>query len=408
MTAIVIFVLTYGLITARRLRWLPLGRPAAAMLGAVLMVVAGVLTPEASYAAVDHDTLVLLLGMMILSAYLIRAGVFRWVCDRAVRAAKTPLRLLLGLGWLAGVLSAFLVNDTVCLFLTPAVVEVCRRSKLPMGPYLLALATSANLGSAATLVGNPQNMLIGSMSGLGFAPFLASSGLAALAGLAVNSALLWLYFRKDIGDHPLERPPAQEDALPHEGPPRWLVLAVCAGVVASFFAGAHLGYGALAGAAALMVLSRRDPREVLESVDWALLLFFSGLFVVVAGLESTGLVARGWATAAGHFKLDDPLGLTWFSGAVVAGSNLVSNVPMVLLVGPHLKALGSEALGWVLLAFVSTVAGNLTLVGSVANLIVAEGARKEHELGFWEYFKFGAVSTVAALLVGVPLIVWTA
>src|SRR5437867_5980547 len=188
--AILIFGGTYLLICARRLKVLPLRRPAAALLGTVLMVACGVMTPEQAYRAVDYNTLVLLLGMMLISAYLFLAGFFDWAADWILKVAKTPQRLLLYLIVASGGLSALLVNDTVCLMLTPLVVAVMVRGKLPLAPYLLALAMSANLGSVATLVGNPQNMIIGHLSKMHFLRFSASLLPAALAGLAVQYVLL--------------------------------------------------------------------------------------------------------------------------------------------------------------------------------------------------------------------------
>src|SRR5947199_6517440 len=194
--AIVIFSFTYLLISGRRLKVLPLNRPAAALLGTVLMVATGVLTPERAYRAVDYDTLVLLLGMMLISAYLFLAGFFDWAADWILRMAQTPQRLLLYLICTSGTLSPLLVNDTVCLMLTPLVVAVMVRGKLPLPPYLLALAMSANLGSVATLVGNPQNMIIGHLSKLPFLRFSASLIPVAVAGLAIQYALLRWSFRK--------------------------------------------------------------------------------------------------------------------------------------------------------------------------------------------------------------------
>jgi Na+/H+ antiporter NhaD/arsenite permease-like protein len=399
-TAVVsIFCLTYVLISARRLRLLPIGRPAGALLGALLMVAIGALSPEESYKAVDHDTILLLFGMMILTAYLERSGFFGWAGRWLLQVCGAPRALLVGVALASGFLSAFLVNDTVCLFLTPVVVATCRRGGLPMGPYLMAVATSANLGSASTLVGNPQNMIIGSMSGYGFAAFLAGAAPAALAGLLLNAALLVLYYSRKLPRHFV---PGDEAVAVN---PRRLacVGAVLAGVVAAFFAGLHLGYSALGGAVVLIVLDRRDPREVYTRVDWPLLVLFCSLFIVVAGLAKTGLADRVWESAAPRMSFDRADGLALFSAVMALGSNVVSNVPMVLLTGPHLGEMGSEALGWVLLAFTTTVAGNLTLIGSVANIIVAEGAREHYTLGFFEYLRFGAVSTLLVLAVGVPL-----
>jgi Na+/H+ antiporter NhaD/arsenite permease-like protein len=400
---LLVFALTWALIASRRLQVLPIGRPAGALLGAVGMVAVGALTPEQAYAAIDHDTLALLLGMMLISSYLQRTGFFSWSAHQALASAGRPVPLLLAVSWLSAALSAILVNDTVCLLLTPVVVDVCRRAKLPMGPYLIALATSANVGSAATLVGNPQNMLVGSLSGIGFGRFLWAAGLATLAALAVHSALLVLLFRGRLGDAPL---PAHEGAAPELKAGVARVAVVGALVIGAFFAGFNLGWAALGGAVALMVLDRQEPRAALEAVDGSLLLFFAGLFVVVEGLDGTGLIAASWTAMAPWFSLADPGGVVAFTGFLTAGSNLVSNVPMVLLVGPQVEALGAGPAGWVLVAFVTTLAGNLTLVGSVANIIVAEGARESYHLGFWEYLRVGLPATLLGLLVGVPVLLW--
>lgn len=404
--AVAVFVLAYALIAARRLRWLPIGRPAGALLGAVLMVVLGVLSPEESYKAINHDTIVLLLGMMIITAYLDEAAFFDWAVGGLLRLGGTPWRLLALVSLLAGGLSAFLVNDAVCLFMTPIVVLVCARCQLPFAPYLLALATSANIGSAATLVGNPQNMIIGSLSKLPFGRFMLASGAAALVGLLVNLGLLWLYYGRSLpatfslpGDAHVGRDPD----------PRALrrVLAVVALVVVGFFLRPReLAYVTLAGAVALMVLERAEPKRIFERVDWTLLVFFCALFVVVDGLRQTGFVEAVWTASRERLALGEPGGITLFTLLIVVGSNLVSNVPLVLLTGPYLGTLGADPLtGWALLAFTSTVAGNLTLMGSVANIIVAEGAKEQYTLGFFEYLRFGAVSTVAVLVTGVPVLV---
>ena len=399
--ALIVFGITWMIIAFRRLRLLPIGRAGGALFGAVGMVAVGALTPEETWDAIDHDTLALLLGMMIVTAYLQRAGWFDWLAHRALASAGTPMRLLLAVAWLSAFLSAWLVNDTVCLFVTPVVVTACKRAKLPILPYLMAVATSANLGSAATLVGNPQNMLVGSLSGMEFARFLALCGPAAIAGMAVNSALLWAYYGRSLGSAPIDAP----SAPPTLAKDAYLVAAVTIGLVAAFALGAHLGYAALGGAVTLFVLDRREPTDVFAAVDWSLLLFFAGLFVVVEGLASTGLVEQAWQALAPGMRFDSVAGIATFTAGMAVGSNIVSNVPLVLLVGPNLGTLGGEEQGWALLGYITTVAGNLTLVGSVANLIVAQKALPDHDLGFFEYLKFGVVSTLLALLVGVPIVV---
>ncbi len=399
-----IFSATYVLIAVRRLRLVPIGRPAGALVGAVLMVAVGALTPAQSYAAIDGDTLLLLFGTMALTVYLDRAHFFAVLAEVLLKRCRTGFGLLATLALASGLLSALLVNDTVCVFMTPLVIAACQRARLPLGPYLIALPTSANVGSAASLVGNPQNMIIGSMSGYGFGDFMLHAGPAAIAGLLVNVALLYVFYGRHL---PRELPPPVNAPAVTRGARLGWVVAVSLLVVVGYFAGLHMGYTTLAGVALLILGERAEPREVFARVDWSLLLFFAALFVVVAALERTGLIAAVWQHASAYMGLDTVGGAAAFTGLLAALANLVSNVPAVLLAGPYLSQQGAAPLGWVLLSYVTTVAGNLTLVGSVANLIVAERAKHVYGLGFVEYLRFGAAATVATLLVGVPVIYLT-
>ena len=397
---VLVFAATYLLVATRRLAWLPIGRVGGALLGAAVMVAIGALTPAESFAAIDHDTILLLFAMMLLIAYLERGGLFERIALGALLLARTPMQLLVLVSLLAAGLSAVFVNDAVCLLLTPVVIRVAARAGLPLAPYLLAICTSANLGSAATLVGNPQNMIIGSLSGLDFTTFMRLAGPPALVGVGINIGLLWLYYRRRLPAGPIAM--AAEPASPATRLDP-LVVPVVLAVVAGFLAGAHLGYAALAGALVFMVRDRESPEAALARVDWGLLVFFCGLFIVVQALAGTGLVDLVWAHAAPP-RLDTPTQLAGFAGLVAAGSNLVSNVPMVLLAGPQIGGFADPTLAWVALGVATTVAGNLTLLGSVANLIVAEQARRHHELGFFEYLRFGAVSTLVILPVTVAIL----
>lgn len=395
-----VFLVTYLLIAAPHLRLMPIGRPAAALVGAVAMVALGALTAEAAYAAIDGNTLVLLVALMGLAAYLERAGLFARLSSLAIDSALSPRALLLGLVFVAGGLSALLLNDTVCLFLTPVVCELCVRRGLPLPPYLLALCTSSNIGSAATLVGNPQNILIGSIGPLDFGAYARIVGPAALVALAVNALLLHLCFRKALVSRRTTKSPTI-------GPPmrlRRTPLVIAALVVVGYALGLHLAFTTLTGLALLIVLERSEPREMFAAIDWPLIVFFAALFVVVGGFAHTGLPARAFVLAAPYLNLHTAPGVASFTGYTAIGSNLFSNVPLVMLLAPLMSQLGSPARGFALLGFISTVAGNLTLLGSVANLIVAERARQHHTLGFFEYLRFGVLSTLLSLAVGVPII----
>ena len=396
--ATVIFAITYVLISGRQLKILPLNRPAAALLGAVLMVSTGVVTPDRAYRAVNYDTLVLLLGMMLISAYLYLAHFFEWAADVVLKFSHTPQRLLLFLTLISGILSALLVNDTICLMLTPLVVAVIRRGKLPLLPFLIALATSANIGSVATLVGNPQNMIIGHFSRIPFSEFARSLAPAALVGLAINFGIVSFGFRKVLRAAAISREPHPIQKLD-----RGLFAIVCivfVSIFLCFLAGLNLAWTALAGAALVMVLARRDTHEVLKLVDWHLLVFFAALFVVVEGLSDTGLpdaIYRHLQPMFGAHATPQAWNLSWFA---VAGSNVFSNVPFVLVAGKWIPHFADPALMWKVLALATTFAGNLTIIGSVANMIVVESAREHLEIGFWDYARFGIPITILTTVAG--------
>ncbi|HYV26099.1 MAG TPA: anion transporter [Candidatus Eisenbacteria bacterium] len=397
--AIAIFSLTYLLISGRRLKILPLDRPAAAVLGTVLMVACGVVTPEQAYRAVDYDTLVLLLGMMLISAHLFIAGFFDWTADWVLRRAKTPHALLLYLTVTSGALSALLVNDTVCLMLTPLVVAVMVRGRLPLPPYLLALAMSANVGSVATLVGNPQNMIIGHLSRIPFLRFSASMLPVAIVGLAIEYTVLRIGFREVLSNAVIHRP----DTPPRKLDRGLLVLTflVLALVFVGFVAGLNLAWTALAGSALLMVLARRDTHEALKLVDWHLLVFFAGLFVVVEALTGTGLpdqIFQAFGGVFGASRVGQAWNFAWFSAL---GSNVFSNVPFVLVAAKWIGDFSHPQLMWKIMALATTFAGNLTILGSVANIIVIESARGHVQVGFWDYAKFGIPVTILTGAAGV-------
>ncbi len=401
--AVIVFVLTYVAVAAGRFPGLSVDRPAAALLGAVLMVAAGVLTPAEAGAAVNGDTLGLLLGMMILSAYLTEAGFFRWTSWRVIRAVSTPRALLWGLTFTVGGLSAFLVNDTVCLMVTPLVVRMVDDADLPPLPFLLAVAFGSNAGSVATLTGNPQNMIVGTLSGISYARFAAALVLPAAASLALVAILLQVLFRKDL--------PRRELRAALEAPPldrRLLAkaLGATALALAGFLAGFPLSWTALFAGALCMAVAGRAPREALQRVDWPLLVFFAGLFVVVAGIGRAGVAGRMYDGIAPLLGTSPERQAVVFSGFTVAASQVVSNVPFVLLAGHWIPRLAEPRLLWLATALSSTLAGNLTVVGSVANIIVLELAGSRGRVGFWRFLRFGAVVTAATTAVGLLILLW--
>lgn len=393
--AAAILIFTYLVLAVGRAPYLRIDRPGAAVVGATLMVATGVLSLDDAARHVDVRTLVLLFGMMVLIAHLRMARFF----DATVRwigvSIHEPKLLLIAVVYVSGILSALFVNDTICLVFTPVLIELARaRGHRPL-PYLLALATGANIGSVATITGNPQNMLIGSLSQIGYGPFVAALGPVALFGLTLDAALLVYLFRRDLTRGAVaatgRRPRMLHRALMIKG------LVVTAGVLAGFLAGKDPAIVAAVGAAALLITRRVNPQKIYRQIDWDLLVLFVGLFVVIGGAEQIGLAAR-------LFELLAPIGLDTIAGLTVVTaivSNVISNVPAVLLLAHLVPQLPDPATSWLTLAMASTLAGNLTLVGSIANLIVLEGARRQgHEIGFWEYCKIGIPVTLTTLAVG--------
>jgi Na+/H+ antiporter NhaD/arsenite permease-like protein len=404
LTGLGIFAITYVLISARRLPWLRFDRPAAALLGAVATVVLGVLAPSEALASVDGATLLLLFGMMGMGAFLSLDGFFDEIELRLTRVARTPARLLGWVVWGAGVLSALITNDAVCVLGALLVVRTIRRHELPALPFLLALATGANTGSVATLVGNPQNMLCGLLGGLSYRSHLLLMGPVALFGLALNHALLAFVFRRELAAARLAEP-ALGGVISGRSK---LTLAIIALSVVVYTVGGDLAWTAAGGMVALMLVHRRDTRELWPRIDWALLVFFCGLFVVVAGLSKSGAPAAFFA----RFPLTSGESgmMQWLRLAAIflVGSNVVSNVPFILVVRDQMAGLANPVLGWELLAMASTFAGNLTLLGSVANIIVAEAGHDVGGIGFWQYLKVGFPLALLTTLFGVAWVVWFA
>ncbi len=400
--ALAIFALTYLAVAAGRLPVLSVDRPAAALLGAVLMVAAGVLTPAQAGAAVTGDTLGLLLGMMILSAYLGAAGFFGWASGLVLRSVSGPRALLWAIVFTAGALSALLVNDTVCLMVTPLVLRLVDDAELPALPYLLALAFGSNAGSAATLTGNPQNMIVGTLSGIPYVRFTAALLAPALAALVAVAVVLHLLFRRDLRGLAISR-----SARPSAPIDRRLLakaLAAMGVALAGFLAGFPLSWTALFSAALLMAVAGRAPREALARVDWPLLVFFAGLFVVVAGVGRAGAAARMHEAIAPWLGGTPGRQAIVFSIFSVAASQLVSNVPFVLLAAEWIPRLADPRLLWLATALAATLAGNLTVIGSVANVIVLELAGSRARIGFWGFLKVGAAVTGTSLSAALALL----
>ncbi|MDZ7267241.1 MAG: anion transporter [candidate division KSB1 bacterium] len=397
---VLIFVATYLGIAGGRLPGLQINRTGIAILGAIMMMVAGALSVEQATTTIDYSTLLLLFGLMILSAQLRVAGFYRLVARQVLAFAHRPFTLLIGIVLASAVLSGVFANDIVCLAFTPVLCEVAQTARRNPLPYLIALATSSNIGSVATLIGNPQNMFIGQISGLDFGQYSLLLAPVTLFGVAANVLVVrWIYRAEFTAGHE----PAGPAMLPHEltaFKPDYRsikkTLLITGLLLVAFLLGWRRDLCALA-AAALLLPSRRNPSEKLFAlVDWNLIMLFIALFVIIGTLQQRGLMAQALAGLVGAgIHLDQPV---VFVTLCTLLSNLVSNVPAVLLMQ---DIPGEASRLWYLLALASTLAGNLTLLGSIANLIVAEKAASYGiTLSFQEYVKVGLPLTLITVTAG--------
>ncbi len=360
------------------------------------MVAFGVLSVNEAYRALDLDTIVLLLGMMIVVAYLQVSGFFDLVAQWVIRKAKTGTGLLLTIILVSGILSAFFVNDTICVMMTPFVLLVTSRSRTDPKPFLIALASSANIGSVATLVGNPQNMLIGTFSHWPYLSFFCAMLPIAIAGLAIDFFVLKFFFKEKLAVA-LDPP----ELAKHQELNRSLLIKsmiVTAIVIIGFSAGVRMSFMAILGAALLVLIAFRRPDEIFAKVNWSLLLFFGSLFVVVGGINKVGLINQAHNFLEGYFSISTGQQVSTFSFASLILSNVVSNVPYVMVVRHWIASFNSPMLMWLVLAMSSTFAGNLTVAGSVANMIVLELSKEKAPFRFWEFTKVNG--TIALLTWG--------
>lgn len=400
---LVIFLLTYAGVAFGRLPGLAMDRTGFALLGALAMVVVGVMPLESALHAVHMPTILLLYALMIISAQLRLGGFYTWTAKAVARGADHPRRFLWWLMLASAGLSALLANDIVCLAFTPVLVSAVRRGGLNPLPYLIGLAVASNIGSAATIIGNPQNMLIGQMGRLPFGRFfLWCAPPSLLALVAAFGLLLWGYRRR------LRAAPGAWSATAAEGDIEFNrrqtikgLLAVGT-VVALFFTRAPRELSALAVAAVLLFSRSMHTRSILGLVDWHLITLFCGLFMVIEGLADTGWPARLLGLMESHgWDLHRPWLL--IGGSAVL-SNLVSNVPATMLLVRFLDA--GQPSAWYALALATTFAGNLITLGSLANLITFEQAAQQGvTVSFREHARMGVPITIVSLLIAAVWIV---
>ncbi|XP_020574752.1 putative transporter arsB [Phalaenopsis equestris] len=485
--------------------FLPIGRTAGSLLGAMLMVHFQVITPDEAFAAIDLPILGLLFGTMVVSVFLERADMFKHLSKLLAWKSRGGKDLLCRICIISAISSALFTNDTCCVVLTEFILKVSRQNNLPPKPFLLALASSANIGSATTPIGNPQNLVIAVRSKINFKKFLFGILPAMVVGVVANISILLIYFSKLLSIEKFEEVESVAEIIPeddvtlHRFSPatmshlnclphpdlfdgndaviqcssckeygrgdnlrnrasisenemllganvrsssrvncassscitqalndkdcsiqRWkdllwnsCVYIVTVGMLVSLLMGFNMSWSAISAALALIVLDFKDARPCLEKVSYSLLIFFCGLFITVDGINKTGLPSALWEFMEPFARIDTIEGVAVLALVILFLSNVASNVPTVLLLGARVAASAAaispaeETRAWLILAWVSTVAGNLSLLGSAANLIVCEQARRaqfSYNLSFFGHLRFGLPSTLIITMVGLFLI----
>ncbi|KAF4363370.1 hypothetical protein G4B88_002117 [Cannabis sativa] len=395
------------------------------------MIIFKVITPDEAYDAIDLSVLGFLFGTMVfLGIYLDKAEMFKYIAHLLSWKSQGPKDVVCRICIISALLSALFTNDTTCIVLTEFVLRTAKQSNVPPHPFLLALASSANIGSAATPIGNPQNLVIAIQSKISFGQFLLGLLPPMLVGVTVNiSILLCMYWRvlssnKDeeitTSNCPVSEVNSSSQSLEGKnGRFAWksrCVYLVTAGMVIALLMGLNMSWTVITASLLLIVIDFRDAGPCLEKVSYSLLLLFCGMFITVEGFNKTGIPTTLWNMIKPYCKIDHVSGMVVLSVAILVLSNLASNVPTVLLLGGRVAAMAAAISphevkkSWLILGWVSTVAGNLSLPGSAANLIVCEQARLadpsfNYTLSFWTHLKFGLPSTIIVTTIGLTLLI---
>ena len=400
--ALIVFILTYLFIATNRTPWFEIKRSYVALIGGAMMLIIGALSLDQAYDSIDFKVIFLLLGMMAVVAGLEFTGFFTALSNILMRHSSPGPRLLLSIMLLSAFTSAVALNDAVVLMFTPIVIRCCQKLNVGPIPYLIGLMISANIGSIATAVGNPQNAFIASYSGMSFAEFSLYSIPIAIVCLFVSYIMLVMIFRgsltlRDDMDADVEED--REIDRPRLTAMMILLILTFAGFMLTGVFDVELYQVALvSGALSAVIVMTSTPRDavyVVRRIDWHILLFFIGLFVLIGGALDSGLITE-FTQDLGLFSGDpDPAGLSVFTVII---SNLVSNVPAVMLTAQMMVS--ADTMTWIVLAASSTLAGNMTLLGSAANIIVAERSERYGiRVDFVRHMLIGTAVTVITVAV---------
>lgn len=402
-----VFVVTYALIATERV-----DKTVAALCGGTLVVLLGTVSSEDALLAIDLNVLLLLAGMMILAGILQRTGFFQWTAIRSVKLVRgEPFHLLLVLSSVCALLSAFLDNVTTVVLIAPVTLYVANVLRVSPIPFLISEILASNIGGAATLIGDPPNILIGSAAGLGFDDFLINMAPAALLVYLALLVLLRIFFRADMRVDANVRDAVlaiDEREVLLEGRLLWWSLSVIGLTIVGFMLAKPLGIEpgivAMAGAATLMLVSRSDAEAALREVEWSTLFFFVGLFMLVAAIVHVGIVgaaADGLVGVTGGDPTITTIGLLWGSGFASA---IIDNIPYTATMVPVVERLGLAGIPieplWWSLALGACFGGNATIIGASANVVVANLAgRAGHPIGFISFLRYGTVVTLVSMAI---------
>jgi len=401
MISAVIFSLSYIGIALGKIPGITLDRTGIALLGAIGMVAFGVITPEKAFAAIDLPTILLLYSLMIISAQLRLGGFYTWIASKTALLFSRPKLFLGAVMAISALLSAILANDIICFSFTPVLASSLIEAKLNPLPYLIGLAVSSNIGSAATLIGNPQNMLLGQVGHIPFDEFLLWCGPPSCISLIISFIIILLIFRKSMHLQSVTWSPKPEFSLPVFN--SWQsakgIIAVVV-LVTLFFTAVPREISAVSIAGLLLCSRRMKTREILGLVDWHLITLFCALFILIQGISSDNhlhFIANRLKQGGMDFH-----NLTLLAPVTALLSNIFSNVPAVMMLIPLLDHRNPEE--WYTLAVSSTFAGNFLLMGSIANLIVVEQAEALGiQIRFKDHARVGMPVTLVSLLI---LILW--
>jgi len=405
--ALAIFVVTYGAIASDRV-----DRTLAALLGAAVVILLGIITQETAFGAVDWNVIFLLFGMMVIAGVLRRTGVFGWLAIRTVRLGRgDPLAILLLMAGVTALLSAFLDNVTTIVLLVPVTLYIATTLRLSPIPFVLAEVLASNIGGTATLIGDPPNILIGSASGLTFVDFLLNLTPVIIMVFVVFAGAMALVFRRQMTVAPEVREAVlaiDDSGFISDHRLLRLGLLVLGLTIAGFLFASVIHQEpatiALLGATVLILVARLDPDELIREVDWSTLLFFVGLFVLVEGLVATGVIAAlgtHLIEITGGDQVVTTLGVLWVSGIASA---FVDNIPYTATMIPVVQQLGTSGLAveplWWALALGACLGGNATIIGASANVVAASAvARAGHPISFGQFLRVGGLVALLSLLI---------